>query len=421
MPPITKKVSDKKTVGKKTATVISNKKNEEQLKKDKTVALKNNKTVAKIKSPKVEKTIKDKKLQTTPKDSKIAVKSSKSNVKESKIVANNSKTAVKDSKIVDKSSKNTSKNSKTIVKGSKKMAKDSKTVAKDSKSKTVASKAVTEKIKKETKTPKIVKSKEKALAVKESSKKTVDKKTVDKKVAVKSVKPVKESVKKIVTPTKSTKKELVTEKITAKKTTAKTVIDLPVKEKVIATKSLKTDVKVKKSKKVKENNVDFVIATTLGNIDIRLFPDKAPITASNFLRYVASDYYSNTVFHRIIRGFMIQGGGYDKTLSFKEDTLLPIKIESNNGLKNLRGTIAMARTNDPHSATSQFFINLTDNPHLDFAEETIERYGYTVFAKVTKGLDIVDKIGNSPTTTVYHHQNVPATPITIKSITNKVK
>lgn len=356
MPSITKKISEKKTAAKKTATVKSDKKSQEKLTKDKTVTLKNSKTVAKTKetkSPKVEKTSKDKKLQTTAKASK-----------------------------------------------------------------TVASKAVTEKVNKESKTPKIVKSKEKV-----STTKVDNKKVVDKKATVKSSKPVKESVGKVATTDKPIKKESKTSKTATIETTTTTkkVADLPVKEKEITTKSVDAGAKVKKPKKGKENIVDFIIATTLGNIDIRLFPDKAPITVSNFLRYIASDYYSNTVFHRIIRGFMIQGGGYDKTLSFKEDTLLPIKIESNNGLKNLRGTIAMARTSDPHSATSQFFINLTDNPHLDFAEETIERYGYTVFAKVTKGLDIVDKIGNSQTTTVYHHQNVPATPITIKSITNKVK
>ncbi len=378
MSPITKKPAEKKPAGKKTSTVKPTQVSEEKLKKDKTVTLKNSKTVAKeSKSSKIDKPIKDKKLQTTDKNSKTVVKSSKITAKDSKIIA-----------------------------------KGSKSMAKDSKNKTVASKAVVDKVKKDTKSTKVVENKEK-----KSSTKVDSKKIVDKKATIKSSKPTKETKTETKPAVKATKQQSTITNVA----TPKTVTTQTTKEKKVAGKSVETDTKVKKTKKDKESNIDFIISTTLGNIDIRLFPDKAPITVSNFLRYIAADYYNNTVFHRIIRGFMIQGGGYDKTLSFKEDTLLPIKIESNNGLKNLRGTIAMARTSDPHSATSQFFINLTDNPHLDFAEETIERYGYTVFAKVTKGLDIVDKIGNSPITTVYHHQNVPATPITIKSITSKVK
>ena len=131
--------------------------------------------------------------------------------------------------------------------------------------------------------------------------------------------------------------------------------------------------------------------------------------------YVNSKFYDGLVFHRVIPGFMIQGGGMTSDMKEKE-TRSPIKIESDNGLKNTRGTLAMARTQVPDSATSQFFINLVDNPFLDFKAKTVAGYGYAVFGKVTKGMDVVDKIAKVQTGTKGFHQDVPLTPVTIKSI-----
>lgn len=133
------------------------------------------------------------------------------------------------------------------------------------------------------------------------------------------------------------------------------------------------------------------ITTSLGNITIELDDVKAPNTALNFLEYVKSGFYSGTLFHRVIPGFMIQGGGMEPGMQEK-DTLKPIKHEGENGLKNLRGTIAMARTNDPHSATSQFFINTVDSSFLDFTRPGGQGWGYTVFGKVIDGMDTVDAI-----------------------------
>lgn len=138
------------------------------------------------------------------------------------------------------------------------------------------------------------------------------------------------------------------------------------------------------------------IQTNYGNITLELYPDKAPQTVANFLRYVDSGFYENTIFHRVIANFMIQGGGYD--LDYRErPTLQPIPNEANNGLKNVRGTIAMARTSDPHSATSQFFINHKDNPFLDFTAKNPSGWGYTVFGKVVEGMNVVDEIAKVPT------------------------
>jgi peptidyl-prolyl cis-trans isomerase A (cyclophilin A) len=152
--------------------------------------------------------------------------------------------------------------------------------------------------------------------------------------------------------------------------------------------------------------------TTLGAIHIELNPEKAPITVKNFLGYVNSGHYNGLSFHRVIPGFMIQGGGMTPDMQ-ERATKAPIKNEASNGLKNLRGTLSMARTSDPDSATSQFFINVVDNAGLDPSKE--RGAGYAVFAKVTKGMDVVDKIVNVETGSRGFHQNVPIKAIVIKS------
>lgn len=154
-----------------------------------------------------------------------------------------------------------------------------------------------------------------------------------------------------------------------------------------------------------------LLQTSMGDIEIELDSEHAPITTKNFLDYVNSGFYENLTFHRVIPGFMIQGGGADDQLKFK-DTNPPIKNEADNGLKNDRGTIAMARTSEVDSATSQFFINVVDNDFLNY--KSPEQYGYAVFGKVIKGMDIADKIVSVETKRVGPHQNVPAEPIYIK-------
>nr|WP_255307351.1 peptidylprolyl isomerase [Gilliamella apicola] len=154
-----------------------------------------------------------------------------------------------------------------------------------------------------------------------------------------------------------------------------------------------------------------LLQTSMGDIEIELDSEHAPISTKNFLDYVNNGFYENLTFHRVIPGFMIQGGGADDQLKFKENNP-PIKNEANNGLKNDRGTIAMARTSAIDSATSQFFINVVDNNALNY--KSPESYGYAVFGKVIKGMDVVDKIVNVPTKRVGPHQNVPVEPIYIK-------
>ncbi|UXI70718.1 peptidylprolyl isomerase [Tahibacter amnicola] len=132
--------------------------------------------------------------------------------------------------------------------------------------------------------------------------------------------------------------------------------------------------------------------TSMGDITIELFPDKAPKSVENFLQYTKEGFYNGTIFHRVINGFMVQGGGFTKDLTQKR-TRPPIHNEANNGLSNLRGTVAMARTGDPHSATAQFFINVVDNKRLDYvSDQSGMTYGYCVFGKVVAGMDVVDKI-----------------------------
>lgn len=152
--------------------------------------------------------------------------------------------------------------------------------------------------------------------------------------------------------------------------------------------------------------------TSMGNIEIELFNDKAPVSAKNFENYVKSNFYAGTIFHRVIPGFMIQGGGMDANM-IEKATKAPIINEANNGLKNARGTLAMARTSDPNSATSQFFINVADN---SFLNRSAMDAGYAVFGKVTKGMNVVDKIVNVPTGNYGMHQNVPKQPIKIISV-----
>ena len=154
-----------------------------------------------------------------------------------------------------------------------------------------------------------------------------------------------------------------------------------------------------------------VLETNKGNITIELDEEKAPISVANFLAYVDDGYYDGTVFHRVIPGFMIQGGGMDENLKEKE-TKEPIKNEADNGLGNERGTLAMARTQIVDSATSQFFINLTNN---DFLNHGGRDFGYAVFGKVTEGMDIVDEIAKVATGDKGFHQNVPVEPVTIIS------
>jgi peptidyl-prolyl cis-trans isomerase A (cyclophilin A) len=155
-----------------------------------------------------------------------------------------------------------------------------------------------------------------------------------------------------------------------------------------------------------------VMETTNGTIEIELNQDKAPISTQNFLKYVDSNFYSNTIFHRVIPGFMVQGGGFTQQM-MQKPTNDPIKNEADNGLHNVRGTIAMARTPDVNSATSQFFINVKDNDMLDHGNRD---FGYAVFGTVVKGMDVVDIIVNSQTGTKGGMQNVPVDPILIKSV-----
>ncbi len=156
-----------------------------------------------------------------------------------------------------------------------------------------------------------------------------------------------------------------------------------------------------------------VLETSMGDITLELYPDKAPATVKNFLTYVDEMFYDGLVFHRVIRGFMIQGGGMDAQMKEKT-THAPIMNEADNGLKNDRGTIAMARTPDPNSATAQFFINAKDNTFLNFRSKTMDGYGYCVFGKVIKGMDVVDAIEAVATGNKGFHQDVPLKPVLIK-------
>jgi cyclophilin family peptidyl-prolyl cis-trans isomerase len=154
--------------------------------------------------------------------------------------------------------------------------------------------------------------------------------------------------------------------------------------------------------------------TSAGTIRIELFPQQAPITTQNFLAYVDSGFYDGTIFHRVIPGFVVQGGGFTRDMERKATNRPAIQNESTNGLKNLRGTLSMARTNAAHSATSQFFINLVDNPALDPGGRPGATWGYAVFGKVIDGMDVVDAIAAQPTTTVDGMADVPVEPVVIE-------
>lgn len=155
--------------------------------------------------------------------------------------------------------------------------------------------------------------------------------------------------------------------------------------------------------------------TSLGTMKVELYPDKAPKTVENFLQYAREGFYDGTVFHRVISGFMIQGGGFTPDMSEKE-TRAPIENEASNGLKNVRGSLAMARTGDPHSASSQFFINTVDNPFLDFQDESVRGWGYAVFGKVVEGLETLDAIKKVSTGSRDGQDDVPLDPVVIESV-----
>ncbi len=159
--------------------------------------------------------------------------------------------------------------------------------------------------------------------------------------------------------------------------------------------------------------------TNHGDITISLDFENTPVTTENFLKYASSGFYDNTIFHRVIDNFMIQGGGF--TVDMKQKVpRTPIKNEAEKARPNHRGTVAMARTNDPHSATAQFFINVVDNEFLNFSNKTPQGWGYCVFGEVTQGMEIVDKIKSIPTTGVDGHQDVPIEPIIIERVTVNV-
>ena len=162
--------------------------------------------------------------------------------------------------------------------------------------------------------------------------------------------------------------------------------------------------------------VKVTMETNKGVITLELDGEKAPATVENFVTYARAGHYDGTVFHRVIPGFMIQGGGFDADMNQKA-TNSPVKIEADNGLKNTRGTVAMARTSDPNSATSQFFINVSDNGFLDHQSPTAQGWGYTVFGKVTGGMDVVESIEKVKTGNSTGHQNVPLEDVIIEKVT----
>ncbi len=158
------------------------------------------------------------------------------------------------------------------------------------------------------------------------------------------------------------------------------------------------------------------MSTILGDMILELDAENAPKTVENFVSYASSGFYDGTIFHRVINNFMVQGGGFDADMRQKT-TEAPIDNEANNGLKNNRGTIAMARTMDPHSATAQFFINVSDNDFLNHTAENMQGWGYAVFGQVVEGQEVLDKIRMVPTGSQAGHQDVPVDPVVIESVT----
>jgi cyclophilin family peptidyl-prolyl cis-trans isomerase len=169
------------------------------------------------------------------------------------------------------------------------------------------------------------------------------------------------------------------------------------------------------SEMTEEKNPQVIMETSMGIVKIELFKDKAPISTRNFLSYVKDAYYDGTIFHRVIKGFMVQGGGMDVDMQPKK-TKFAIKNEATNGLKNTRGTLAMARTSVVDSATSQFFVNVVDNAFLDHTGKTPDRFGYAVFAQVVEGMDVIDAIREVKTGNKGGHSDVPVEPVFINSI-----
>ena len=163
------------------------------------------------------------------------------------------------------------------------------------------------------------------------------------------------------------------------------------------------------------HNTMLQMNTSMGSIEIELFAEQAPLSTANFLEYVNSGFFDGLIFHRVIPGFMIQGGGMDANMREKPNKA-PIQNEADNGLRNDRGTLAMARTSNPHSATSQFFINLVNNNFLNHSSKDARGWGYAVFGKVTKGMDVVDAIAQVSTGNSGYHQDVPKQPIVIESV-----
>jgi len=171
---------------------------------------------------------------------------------------------------------------------------------------------------------------------------------------------------------------------------------------------------------VDKKNPRVLIKTNKGDIKLELYEERAPMTVENFKKYINKDYYDNTIIHRVVKDFVIQAGGINKNMKQIEPPFDPIKNEAKNGLSNLRGTVAMARTSDIHSASSHFFINLKDNKRLDYKDDTQKGFGYCVFGKVTEGMNVVDEIGEVETKKVelenYAMPNVPKEDIIIEDI-----
>jgi peptidyl-prolyl cis-trans isomerase B (cyclophilin B) len=168
----------------------------------------------------------------------------------------------------------------------------------------------------------------------------------------------------------------------------------------------------REERETRENDI-VVFETSAGSFEVELYPDKAPITVENFLSYVKEAFFDGLIFHRVIDGFMIQGGGFDENMNQKP-TKAPIKNEAGNGVKNEKYTIAMARTNVVNSATAQFFINVEDNDFLDHRDESPAGFGYAVFGKVIKGTDVIDKVKGVKTATKGYHEDVPVVPVIIR-------
>lgn len=186
------------------------------------------------------------------------------------------------------------------------------------------------------------------------------------------------------------------------------------KDKANAEANEKPKAEDKKIQNKKGEKMVVLFETNQGNFKVKLNAEKAPVTVENFLKYVDDGFYNGTIFHRVIKGFMIQGGGFTADLTQKQ-TRATIKNEANNGLLNKRGTIAMARTMDPHSASAQFFVNLVDNGFLDFKSEDIRGWGYAVFGEVIEGMDVVEKIGAVKTKTQKGYDDVPEAVVEVKS------